>query len=131
MELELGEHFDEGDFHRVVEGAERIAGARSAGKGPCWRCGLRIIQFRFQFLRQPQRHVGVLAGIILHLEGPHLVHRQLFSPPADQVLDADVLVLQFAAGEFVEVVRALAGVEKIMRDHGIAGHVRQVDTLRP
>ena len=40
-------------------------------------------------------------------------------------------MLQFGAGEFVQAVGALAGVQQVVRDHRVAGNVRQVHSLSP
>ena len=73
----------------------------------------------FEQRHEPERHVGVFGGVGADLGDRHLVHPLLVLAFADQLADLDVGVVEIAAGQVVEIVVPLAGVEQVAGDHRV------------
>ncbi len=85
------------------------------------------LQLGGEALRQPQRHVGVLAGVLRRPVQRHLGEGDLALPLPRHVRVGDGAVVQVLEGERVQVVLAGAGVEQVAGDHGVEGDAPQLD----
>ena len=75
------------------------------------------------------RNVDVLAGVVRDLIDGHLIHRDLIAAGTNQLGDLRSLVLKVAAGEIIEAVIALAGIDQVVGNHGVEDHATDFDAL--
>ena len=87
---------------------------------------------RLQHHPQPQRHVGVLGGVLGRLVDRHLRERLLGLLGArrvrDHLVERDAGVAEVALGEIVHAVAAAAAVERVGEQHGVVER-RDVDAV--
>ena len=74
---------------------------------------------RLQRVPQPQRHVGVLGGVIGRLVDGDAVETDLRFAGAGDVMEMNGVVVEPALGEIVHAVAAFAGVEHVGDQHGV------------
>ena len=105
--LHLGEDADQRPLQRLVDGRHALGG-----------------EARLQHHPQPQRHVGVLGGVLRRLVERHLRERLARTSwrrararaPASKEMQR---VPEVALGELVHAVRAAPAVERVGHQHGV------------
>ena len=108
--LHLGEHLHQRRLEVVGQREEAVA-----------------VEPFVQHRPQPQRHVGVLGGVLGDLGDGDLVHPLLVLARADQLGDLDRCVAEVTVRQHVEVVRPFARVQQVTGDHRVERQPPQRD----
>jgi len=86
-------------------------------------------QSRPQHLMQAQGDVGILGGVVGRHFDAHGRERDLLGALARHVLVFDVLVIEVTAGQGIEVMAILPGIQNVGFEQGVMGDARERDAV--